>query len=469
MRDFSRFKRNQSSEPEIIIKDGKTTKVYYEEKESESSLINMLNEQDEEDDTFELFELLTELKGNLKDLYPDPIWVKGEISGWKKSGQHIYFDLVERDTNGNESAKINAKIWSANVNRVITKFKNQTEQDLKNGIKCEWLITLDYHPKYGLSFVVQDIKAIWTIGEHEKKLQKIREALKKEDLFDLQKQRLSPNVITRLAIVAPSAAAGLGDFKSEADIWEKNNLIQIDYQFAIFEGEKAKDSVSNAINYFTKKQKESFDKNGSAEYDLLIVLRGGGSKTSLAWLDEFDIAKEICLFNGPVWTAIGHEQDFSILDEISNKSIHTPSKAAQKIWDILKEEYLLIKNSKEIIKREIKYKLSMFEQNINNLTATINEKSQYKIKTVENNIDFIIEKMKNIVDMKSNNFENNIDNLIKRLLGLSPKETLKRGYAIISDKNGNTIKDKEDIKQGEDIDIIWANSKITIKNVNKED
>ena len=65
--------------------------------------------------------------------------------------------------------------------------------------------------------------------------------------------------------------------------------------------------------------------------------------------------------------------------------------------------------------------------------------------------------------------ENNIDNLIKRLLGLSPKETLKRGYAIISDKNGNTIKDKEDIKQGEDIDIIWANSKITIKNVNKED
>ena len=127
------------------------------------------------------------------------------------------------------------------------------------------------------------------------------------------------------------------------------------------------------------------------------------------------------------------------------------------------------KNSKEIIKREMKYKLSMFEQNINNLTDTINEKSQYKIKTVENNIDFIIQKMKNIVDMKSNNFENNIDNLIKRLLGLSPKETLKRGYAIISDKNGNTIKDKEDIKQGEDIDIIWANSKITIKNVNKED
>lgn len=55
MRDFSRFKRNQSSEPEIRIKDGKTTKVYYEEKESESSLVNMLNEQDEDDDTFELF------------------------------------------------------------------------------------------------------------------------------------------------------------------------------------------------------------------------------------------------------------------------------------------------------------------------------------------------------------------------------------------------------------------------------
>ena len=127
MRDFSRFKRNQSSEPEIRIKDGKTTKVYYEEKESESSLVNMLNEQDEEDDTFELFELLTELKGNLKEIKDSYPAKKLEISVKQDIASFITEIGMKIEKNIDNNYEINIE----NEEQAHTLMKNLVQQGIK--------------------------------------------------------------------------------------------------------------------------------------------------------------------------------------------------------------------------------------------------------------------------------------------------------------------------------------------------
>lgn len=459
-----RKNKAKTSEPRIEEREGKTVKVYIDENNNKDDIFSLLNDFSEEDEekeekTLELKELLSGLKLNIKQLYPYFIWVKGEISGWKKNGKHIYFDLVQRDKTGRIEAKINAKLWESNISKVLFGFKRKTNEDLKDGMNCEWLVSFDYHENFGFSVTIQDVKPLWTVGEHEKKQALIRDKLKKEGLWDRQKAYNIPNIITRLAIISPDGAAGLGDFKSEADRWSNNNVMYIDYKSAIFEGDKAKDSVSSALKYFSNIQNNESLPN----YDLLIILRGGGAKASLAWLDEYDISKEICLFNGPVWTAIGHEQDSGILDEVSNLSIHTPSKAAQKIWDLLNAEYQLINDFNNNFKREYSYKIENVQNNIENMISNIKKSSISKIENLDIKIDSIISKIKTNSKNKLFNFEKNKEQLLKNIVGLSPRETLKRGYAIVTDEKGKVIKSAKDIKK-KNIRVEWESDSITIKN-----
>ena len=65
--------------------------------------------------------------------------------------------------------------------------------------------------------------------------------------------------------------------------------------------------------------------------DLVIIARGGGSKTDLFYLDNEAIAKRIAAYKYPVWTGIGHETDLSILDHVSNRYFKTPTAVAEDI------------------------------------------------------------------------------------------------------------------------------------------
>jgi exodeoxyribonuclease VII large subunit len=72
-------------------------------------------------------------------------------------------------------------------------------------------------------------------------------------------------------------------------------------------------------------------------FDALVVIRGGGSVTDLAWLNDMDLAKLLCQSPVPIFTGIGHERDNTILDEIAHTRFDTPSKVALHISTIIKD------------------------------------------------------------------------------------------------------------------------------------
>lgn len=453
-----------------IISNKNTELIFVDDEFSNNnSLNNILNSPDTDpvSETCSLLDLLSEVRNNISDLYPEPVWVEGEISGWKKSGKHIYFDLVQRNKSGIEEAKVSAKLWESKIYNVVNKFRKQTNQELVNGMKCEWLVKIDYHPKFGFSVTIEDIKALWTIGEHEKKKLLIKEKLLKEGLYNIQKNISSPTIITSIAVISPNEAAGLGDFKSEADIWNKSGIVNVEYQTAIFEGEKASESIVKAIKYFKCKQTESLQKNKIPAYDILIILRGGGSKVSLSWMDDYEISKELILFNAPFWSAIGHEQDYCILDEVANKSIHTPSKAAQKISESLYQELKLAEMNIIDLKNIVDKKLKHNENVINLSLQSLKSKVYSKIDLCEKELNNRKEYLKKEVNYSLSNLDASLNNMVKVLLQISPKETMKRGYAVILNKKGKIIKNKKDAEKEKDITIRWENDSLTLNIDNK--
>jgi exodeoxyribonuclease VII large subunit len=158
------------------------------------------------------------------------------------------------------------------------------------------------------------------LGDAARKLIELRKRLQDEGLYDAQRRLEAPTDYTRIAVLCPPGAAGLGDFKSHADPLEASGLCRFDYVTATFQGERTAAEMVDGLRSIYRAHRQS-------PYDALIVLRGGGAQADLAWLNDYEIARAIAHMPMPVLTAIGHERDMIILDEIANQSIHTPSKA----------------------------------------------------------------------------------------------------------------------------------------------
>ncbi len=69
----------------------------------------------------------------------------------------------------------------------------------------------------------------------------------------------------------------------------------------------------------------------SSALDVIVVVRGGGSKADLATFDTEPVARAIATSDMPVWTGIGHTGDQSVADEVANRSFITPTECGQEL------------------------------------------------------------------------------------------------------------------------------------------
>src|SRR5690606_10875306 len=130
-----------------------------------------------------------------------------------------------------------------------------------------------------------------------------------------------PREFTRVAVISPADAAGLGDFRSEADRLQSYGLCDFHYFHALFQGAGAEDSLVSTIAKLFEQQKSR------PLYDALVIIRGGGDKAGIYDVNKVRIARCVCRFPIPVLVGIGHERDTTILDEVANSRFATPSLA----------------------------------------------------------------------------------------------------------------------------------------------
>lgn len=266
-----------------------------------------------------LTEMLTRVSGVIKSAFAEPVWVRIEVSELRSGNGHIYISAVDRDENGNVLAKANAHIWSRQATALGNKFFKETGMPLADGIKLLVLARPVLKPQYGLSLEITDLDPSYTLGDMQAKLKRIREKIADMGIGNLNKQLRSPGDFFHVVVICPEGAAGEGDFKADADRLERADLCRFTYINAVFQGERAKDSLKDAFVAAYQRYQE-------APYCALAVIRGGGATADLHWLNEYSLAGAVCKFPCPVFVGIGHERDKTILDEYAHRSLGTPSK-----------------------------------------------------------------------------------------------------------------------------------------------
>jgi exodeoxyribonuclease VII large subunit len=268
---------------------------------------------------------LTELQLIIKDsLYmalPDMYWVVAEISEIKENyAGHCYLELIEKHPDEkNVRARIKAVIWNSRYRFLKSLFENITGEPLSAGMKVLVKTKVEYHELYGLSLVISDIDPSFTVGEMALKRQMIIRRLEQEGVFSMNKELEFPFVPQRIAVISSKSAAGYSDFIKHL---RENNYGYVFYT-ALFEtimqGSETEQSVINAL--------ERIAVNAEL-FDVVAIIRGGGSQSDLSWFDNYNIAFYVTQFPVPVITGIGHEKDFSVTDMVAFRSLKTPTAVA---------------------------------------------------------------------------------------------------------------------------------------------
>ncbi len=172
----------------------------------------------------------------------------------------------------------------------------------------------------------------------------------------------------------------------------------------------------------------------------LIIARGGGSREDLMLFDSEIIAREIATFPIPVITGIGHEDDLTVADLVSDHRSATPTAA---IVDLLPSREIE-KNKFLQNKKLLKYYLKLFFQNTKKLLIT--KRSVFQSYSPR---------------LLIKNKRTRINYMYKILNALSPKKLLKRGFALITDESGNSIYSIKNVKENDKLIVQFCDGKIT--------
>jgi len=289
-----------------------------------------------------LSEYLDQVQKAIKAALPGSCWVVAELSAIKGSPKgHVYLDLVDSE-NGREIAKVRAMMFAPVARSVYAKWADATGGQPQEGMKLLMNVRSDFSVQYGYSLQVTAIDPAYTLGDMQMQLQKVISGLQEKGMLDLQRRFQTPSSYWRVAVIAPHAAAGLADFRRDADRLDQEGVCRFEYFSATFQGKDASESIRGAM-------KAAHERHQQEPFDVLCIIRGGGSKADLAWLNDGTLATWACRFPIPVYTGIGHEIDECVLDLVAHRRFDTPSKVIGFFKGVLQAEAASIRMNIERI------------------------------------------------------------------------------------------------------------------------
>ena len=415
-------------------------------------------------------ELTKILKNLIESNFRSPVTISGEISSLSCSPNgHYYFILKD------EYAQIKVVYFKTYVLNNINRFFYSP----KNGDHVEVVGILTVYEKGGEYQIIAKAIKYDSVGEFYRKYEETKKRLEMEGFFDKNLKKPLPYLPRKIAVLTSIYGAAIKDFIKTSE----NNFAKycVDIWPVQVQGSSAISDIILTLEYINK----HLDLYG---YDLIVLMRGGGSLEDLAIFNEEVLAKALARCKIPTVTAIGHERDITICDLVSDKSVSTPTQAAM----VLSQPYIninkQIENNINLLRKHMDFSLHNCVQQYDNLMLKMASYSPNRtLENLKNKLDlwhkFIAEKMKihfmkkkmlismcnslyNNMKFKLSSSKDKLDGLTKRLVNLGPENVLKRGYAIVM-KEDATISSINSVNIEDELEIRlydgYINSFVTAK------
>ena len=282
------------------------------------------------------------------------------------------------------------------------------------------------------------------VGELQLRFEELRLKLEREGLFDPSRKRPIPDFPRRIGVVTSPTGAVWQDIQTV--VGRRYPLVELVLAPTAVQGEGAAEGIVEALAAL----------QGEPGVDVVIVARGGGSLEDLWPFNEEAVARAVFASQVPIITGVGHETDFTIADMVADRRAPTPSAAAEMAVPDSSSMLSGLAASKHRMGLSVSARLLAGSQavsrladgvrrgrpDLDGLRLRIDDALSVALKHLERNVDAMSERA---------------DGLKTRLDLLSPRDTLRRGYAIVQTLgDSEVVSDSSQVRAGDRVQVTLA-------------
>ncbi|MFM1993604.1 MAG: hypothetical protein RL537_293 [Actinomycetota bacterium] len=389
---------------------------------------------------------VSQLSKSLKDWIEKlgRVWVEGELQQLQLRGTNLFGSL--RDLDLENSIEIHAFDAS----------DDEIEVGLKQGDRVVALVQPAFWAKNGkLTMRVLKMHKVG-LGELLERIEKLRQQLIKEGLTDPARKKALPFLPNKIGLITGANSDAEKDVLQNArNRWPE---VQFEVIHTLVQGDRAAAEIVMAMQQL----------DGMSEVDVIIIARGGGSFQDLLPFSDERLVRAAAELTKPLVSAIGHENDQPLLDLVADLRASTPTDAAKRVVPDVVEERKNIRTSLDRITFRISSYLETQQQLIQAIVSRPVLASPFGFVDAQaEQLVNLTKRLSEILDWRLKQAKSELAQLVSSVRALSPKLTLERGYALVTDDSGAILRE---VTQGQDFKIQLSKQEImaTAKSVRKK-
>jgi exodeoxyribonuclease VII large subunit len=374
---------------------------------------------------------VSQVSAHIKEsLESDPLlmdlWIVGELSGLRMSSAgHTYFDLKDRES----------------LLRCVM-FRGQHGAELLSegdSISAHGKIT--FYTQRGTTDFMVDLAMPEGVGELALELERLKQRLAAEGLFESSRKRQLPKFPGKVGVVTSATGAVFHDIQNV--IQRRYPLAELVLSPTIVQGPGAAPKIAAAL--------ELLDREGGC--DVIIVGRGGGSMEDLWPFNEEVVARAIYACRTPVVSAVGHETDETIADYVADVRAPTPSAAAELA---VPDAFVLRRNLDSVAALFYRVLMDQTARRRSEVTVVRRrmEVSLPDTQTLRRRVDDVERVVQSASSRLLLESKMRVDGLSQRLRALDPLATLGRGFSIVHlPDTGQVVSSTKQVSEGDALEI----------------
>ncbi len=373
--------------------------------------------------------LASKLKGWIERL--GTAWVEGEITQWGASGGNVYGKLKDLE----DDATVSFTVWSSVRARIPA--------DLKQGDHVIAAVRPNYWLKGGtLTMQVSDMRHVG-LGDLLERLERLRQKLKGEGLFD--RKRPLPFLPHCIGLITGKDSDAEKDVLRNAQLrWPAVNFRVV---HAAVQGDRAAGEVTAALRTL----------DADPEVDVIIVARGGGDFQNLLVFSDEQLVRAAAAATTPIVSAIGHEADRPLLDDVADLRASTPTDAAKRVVPDVTEELARVQQARASIRSRVTHRISIEVDRLEALRSRpVLASTGWIVDTRADDLSRYVARGRELLERTVERSATRVSELAGHLRALSPQRTLDRGYAIAQLPDGTVVRDAAEANAGDTLTLTLA-------------
>lgn len=352
-------------------------------------------------------------------------WVEGQIIELNKRANASYITLRDVDA----EISLSLTVWSTVMNRL--------DLPLARGARVVAQVKPDFWVKTGrLSMQTRDIRPVG-IGDLLARIERLRQTLSAEGLFRADRKLPLPLLPGRIGLITGRNSDAMQDVMRNAALrWP---AVDFEVREVAVQGVNAVAEVSRALAQL----------DAMPEVDVIVIARGGGSMEDLLPFSHEDLIRAVAAAQTPVVSAIGHEADRPLLDEVADLRASTPTDAAKRIVPDVGEELARIAAARAQLRRIVELSVGRESERLSHIRSRpVLAIPQTMVQMRAEDIRRLRDRALSCVVSEVRRDADRISHLRAQVRALSPQNTLDRGYAVVQLADGAVVRDAAEVPAG---------------------